>query len=110
MAELQLALADDGDVLERADRERLGEDLRKLYVALTRARHATWVGLAPLANLECGAFGYLLGGGEPLPDGVEPALRTLCGDVRAYRRRPGSRAHGRAIRDIRRCSGTRTGA
>jgi exodeoxyribonuclease V beta subunit len=78
--ELQLALTDDAEVLTRADRERLGEDLRKLYVALTRARHATWVGLAPLANLECGAFGYLLGGGEPLPDGVEPALRTLCGE------------------------------
>ena len=34
---LQLALADDGTLLERADHERLGEDLRKFYVALTRA-------------------------------------------------------------------------
>jgi exodeoxyribonuclease V beta subunit len=77
---LQLALADEGDVLERADRERLGEDLRKLYVALTRARHATWLGLAPLADLERGAFGYLLGGGEPLSDGLETALEVLRGD------------------------------
>ncbi len=50
----------DADILERMDDERLGEDLRKLYVALTRARHHTWVGLAPLAGFERGAFGYLL--------------------------------------------------
>ena len=28
-----------------ADRERLAEDMRKLYVAMTRARHATWMGI-----------------------------------------------------------------
>jgi exodeoxyribonuclease V beta subunit len=79
--QLQLALAADGEVLERVDRERVGEDLRKLYVALTRARYATWVGLAPLDKLENSAFGYLLGGGEPLVPGVlAPALETLRGD------------------------------
>ncbi|QVL48484.1 MAG: exodeoxyribonuclease V subunit beta [Thiocapsa sp.] len=78
---LQLGLCADEEILERADRERLGEDLRKLYVALTRARHATWVGLAPLAGLEGGAFGYLLGGGAVLaPDGLEQALEDLRGD------------------------------
>ncbi|MDZ7790405.1 MAG: exodeoxyribonuclease V subunit beta [Xanthomonadales bacterium] len=30
-----------------ADRERLQEDLRLLYVAVTRARHACWIGTAP---------------------------------------------------------------
>ena len=59
---LQLALAAEGDVLERTDRERLGEDLRKLYVALTRARYATWVGVAPVKEFERSAFGYLVGG------------------------------------------------
>ena len=52
-----------------ADKERLREDLRLLYVALTRARHALWMGLAPMkrgnskncAN-EQGAAGYLLAG------------------------------------------------
>ncbi|PLZ02924.1 exodeoxyribonuclease V subunit beta [Burkholderia sp. WAC0059] len=59
----------DPAALARADRERLGEDLRKLYVALTRARYATWVGLAPIPGVEASAFGYLLDGGRP----VEPA-------------------------------------
>ena len=78
---LQLGLRADDEVLERADRERLGEDLRKLYVALTRARHATWVGLAPLAGLEGGAFGYLLDGGAMIaPDGLEQALEDLRGN------------------------------
>ncbi|UHD17478.1 exodeoxyribonuclease V subunit beta [Thiocapsa bogorovii] len=78
---LQLGLCADDEILKRADRERLGEDLRKLYVALTRARHATWVGLAPLADLERGAFGYLLGGDAALaPDGLAQALEDLRGD------------------------------
>ena len=63
---LVVALQADDDALARVDRERLGEDLRKLYVALTRARHATWIGVAPLAGVERSALGYLLGGGAPL--------------------------------------------
>ena len=63
---LVVALQADGDALSRVDHERLGEDLRKLYVALTRARHATWVGVAPVAGVERSALGYLLGGGAPL--------------------------------------------
>ncbi len=31
-----------------ADDERLGEDMRLLYVALTRASHGLWLGIAPL--------------------------------------------------------------
>ncbi|WP_432706495.1 exodeoxyribonuclease V subunit beta [Azotobacter salinestris] len=57
----------------RADRERLGEELRLLYVALTRARHACWLGIADLcvgnakkSRLHDSALGYLLGGGAPL--------------------------------------------
>ena len=79
--QLQLSLDADGTVLERVDRERLGEDLRKLYVALTRARYATWAGLAPLDKLENSAFGYLLGGEASLvPSGLAPALDALRGD------------------------------
>ena len=47
----------------------LGEDLRKLYVALTRARHATWVGLGALENLHRSAAGHLLGLGDESGDG-----------------------------------------
>lgn len=78
---LHVALEADDAMLERADRERLGEDLRKLYVALTRARHATWAGLAPLAGLEGSAFGYLLAGGEPIaPADLGDRLAALRGD------------------------------
>lgn len=63
--DLQLTLCGSGElppgVREQADEERLGEDLRKLYVALTRARHATWVGMAPMDRLAHSAAGHLLG-------------------------------------------------
>lgn len=62
------------DDLERADRERLGEDVRKLYVALTRARYATWVGVAALDNWGRSGLGYLLGGESAEQ---QPLLQTL---------------------------------
>ncbi|MDK9686901.1 exodeoxyribonuclease V subunit beta [Halomonas sp. LC1] len=75
---LQLSLEADDAILATADRERLGEDLRKLYVALTRARHATWLGLAPLKGLENSAMGYLLKGGNALsPEALNKALDEL---------------------------------
>ncbi|AOY01806.1 exodeoxyribonuclease V subunit beta [Jeongeupia sp. USM3] len=77
--ELQLALSADAGAAALADRERLGEDLRKFYVALTRARYATWIGLAPLKDFEKSAPGYLLAGGEPVAD-LQAALLALKGD------------------------------
>ncbi|ERI51662.1 hypothetical protein N878_21855, partial [Pseudomonas sp. EGD-AK9] len=69
----RLVLKADEDTLARAERERLGEDLRLLYVALTRARHGCWLGVADLkigngrkSRLHESALGYLLGGGVPL--------------------------------------------
>jgi exodeoxyribonuclease V beta subunit len=56
------------------DIERLQEELRLLYVAITRARHALWLGMAPLkignstdSTLHKGAMGYLLGGDQAIP-------------------------------------------
>ena len=46
----------------QADQERLGEDIRKLYVALTRARFATWVGAAALDSWSQSGLGYLIAG------------------------------------------------
>ncbi len=54
---------------EQADAARLQEDIRLLYVALTRAQHAIWMGFSALRvgnstadqTHEC-ALGYLLGG------------------------------------------------
>ncbi|WP_331832456.1 exodeoxyribonuclease V subunit beta [Pseudomonas sp. LH21] len=68
-----LTLTPDAAQVERADDERLAEDLRLLYVALTRAQHACWLGVADLkrgtqrsSQLHRSALGYLLGGGLPL--------------------------------------------
>jgi exodeoxyribonuclease V beta subunit len=62
---LVVALNDGGGAREKADRERLAEDVRKLYVALTRARHATWVGVAPVEEYSRSAIGHLLDGAQP---------------------------------------------
>ncbi|WP_245748969.1 3'-5' exonuclease [Oceanisphaera psychrotolerans] len=71
----RLVLNPNEDQLAQADRERLGEDLRLLYVALTRARHACWLGMADIkvgnaknSRLHDSALGYLLGAGVPLPN------------------------------------------
>ena len=67
---LRLHLEPTDEDVAAADMERLREDLRLLYVALTRARHALWVGLAalrvgqsPACTAHRSAIGYLLGGG-----------------------------------------------
>ncbi|NKN32503.1 exodeoxyribonuclease V subunit beta [Marichromatium bheemlicum] len=70
---LQIHLHANPTLIEQADRERLGEDLRKLYVALTRARDALWLGLGPTKDLPVTALGYLLGIDEPLT--LEAALK-----------------------------------
>lgn len=76
--------AADDEIVAAADAERLGEDLRKLYVALTRARHATWVGLGALENLNRSAAGHLLGLGDEGGDGhrLFAALQEQVGQWR----------------------------
>jgi exodeoxyribonuclease V beta subunit len=56
--ELTVVLQANEQQAQQAERERLAEDMRKLYVALTRARHYCWVGLMPVK--EQSAIGYLL--------------------------------------------------
>ena len=60
---------------ERANDERLSEEMRLLYVALTRARYATWLGMAPVGDtrnkqgktqLDKSGLGYLLAGGAEI--------------------------------------------
>lgn len=65
------------ELIVQADDERLAEDLRLLYVALTRAQHACWLGVADLKRgnnnrsvLHLSALGYLLGGGALLAESV----------------------------------------
>ncbi|TGG95499.1 exodeoxyribonuclease V subunit beta [Natronospirillum operosum] len=73
------------DAWTQADAERLREDLRLLYVALTRARHGVWMGVGALNRgsarkslLHESALGYLLGGGDELdPAALAQALNKL---------------------------------
>lgn len=65
-------------ILAQCEHERLAEDLRKLYVALTRSRHACWLALVGDKRLALSAMGYLLGGEEACqPDKLEHTLSAL---------------------------------
>ncbi|AKA26799.1 exodeoxyribonuclease V subunit beta [Pseudomonas chlororaphis] len=71
----QMTLRPTPELVAQADDERLAEDLRLLYVALTRAQHACWLGVADLKRgnhsssvLHLSALGYLLGGGARLSE------------------------------------------
>jgi exodeoxyribonuclease V beta subunit len=84
----QLSFDLSAEALEQGDRDRLREDLRLLYVALTRARHALWVGVAALRKgqaktcvLHRSALGQLLGGGETIAEGdILARLGAACGE------------------------------
>lgn len=64
---------------QQADEEELKEQLRLLYVALTRASYAIWLGLGPLAyaattkkiELDKSAMGYILNGDNAFKDAEE---------------------------------------
>lgn len=83
---IDLALSDEA--LQAVDRARLEEDLRLLYVALTRARHFLWLGVAAVAagkkgenRLHESALGYLLSGGSPVASSdLHTHLQRLRGD------------------------------
>ncbi|WP_130931940.1 exodeoxyribonuclease V subunit beta [Pseudomonas sp. Sample_24] len=88
----QITLNPTPELIALADQERLAEDLRLLYVALTRAQHACWLGVADLKRgsnnssvLHLSALGYLLGGGSSLSEsaGLSIWLRELQQDCAA---------------------------
>ena len=69
------------DARAAADEERLQEDLRLLYVALTRARHALWVGVAAIkvgtakaCLFHRSALGRLLAGEGAVAESAIPGL------------------------------------
>lgn len=82
-------LAFDKADAQGADRDRLREDLRLWYVALTRARHALWVGWSPVktgnsdkCRNHLSAPGHLLGGGQAIDEaGWLPKLQALQTDA-----------------------------
>jgi exodeoxyribonuclease V beta subunit len=87
-----LHLKFNDDELALADRDRLREDLRLLYVALTRARHALWVGFSAIKTGNSSACishksgaGYVLGGTNPVAarDWLTPLneFAATCTDI-----------------------------
>jgi exodeoxyribonuclease V beta subunit len=73
---MTLVNSPEADDIEAAERERLAEDLRLLYVAITRAQYACWMGIGVMGKttrnkeksiLHQSAFGYLLSAGEMIP-------------------------------------------
>ncbi|UGQ49000.1 exodeoxyribonuclease V subunit beta [Massilia endophytica] len=86
---IDMALSDEAHAA--AEAARLEEDLRLLYVALTRARHFLWLGVAALPGRKDGentlhesALGYLLTGGEALPaDQLQERWQRLRADCDA---------------------------
>ena len=77
----QLSFDLDAPIKARMQLEARQEELRLLYVALTRARHALWLGVtAPLYYNNCAfhrsAFGYLLTADRSVTaEGIEAVLR-----------------------------------
>lgn len=68
-----LDITKQDDSIEKADKERLAEDLRLIYVALTRAVYGCYVGMAPIRNgrstkeptgLHRSAMGHLVQNGQ----------------------------------------------
>lgn len=89
MGRRRLCLAPSAADVAAADADRLREDLRLLYVALTRARHRLWVGVAALKhgrNPACvwhrSAWGSLVSGPGPrTPAEAAADMRQLASEV-----------------------------
>lgn len=65
-------------ILAQAEHERLAEDIRKLYVGVTRAKYACWLGLAPLEGVS--AVTQLLFGIQPEPARFNEQLIAAWGN------------------------------
>ena len=82
-----LDITGNASSIAQADKERLAEDLRLLYVAVTRAVYGCFIGLAPLRRgrsrkepsaAHLSAIGYLLQNGQPAScDGLNQSLNQL---------------------------------
>lgn len=95
---LKISLTPETDThpspLVLAEQERLQEDLRLLYVGLTRAQHACWIGVGPYrkgasstsskndlsTSLHQSALGYALKGGDliQIPE-IDALLQSIAG-------------------------------
>lgn len=89
---LNIDLSKSDEIKLISDKERLQEDLRLLYVAITRARYACWLGVAAIkvgntkdSQLDKSAIGYLLGWQPKTPatalGGHLAQLKGECADI-----------------------------
>ncbi len=82
-----LDLEDEQDGIQKAEKERLAEDLRLIYVALTRAVYGCFIGIAPLKKsqgkqeipvVHLSAMGYLIQQSEEKdPSGLVESINAL---------------------------------
>ncbi|MCG6878395.1 MAG: exodeoxyribonuclease V subunit beta [Deltaproteobacteria bacterium] len=89
---VRLVKSADSAIIEETERKRLAEDLRLLYVAVTRGQYACWMGIGVMGSklktgekstLHLSAFGYLLSGGEVIPTcDLSHKLQSLKGQCR----------------------------
>jgi exodeoxyribonuclease V beta subunit len=88
---LVTALNPEKEAMEAVAKERLAEDVRLFYVAVTRARYACWLGVGVVGkvtkkdgektNLHRTGLGYLLSAGQMIPtDKLAGRLLELKGD------------------------------
>lgn len=93
--ELKIVSNPDEADIAAADKERLAEDMRMLYVALTRSKYACWTGLGVMgkilkdgekSELHRSAPGYLISGENPVltPD-FKKTLDAFKGECRHIR-------------------------
>ena len=85
------------EALAAMDAARLEEDLRLLYVAATRARHALWLGVASIKDrIDQCALGYLLAGGDRVAAAELAArLQAMAADCPSIRIAPADADPGR---------------
>jgi exodeoxyribonuclease V beta subunit len=87
---LKLVRNPNDEDIAAAERERLAEDLRLLYVAVTRAQHACWLGVGVIGRagakgestqLHLSGLGYLLSAGQMIAcSQLDAKLAALKGD------------------------------
>lgn len=81
--QLQVAFdGDNDDIAAKIDLERLQEDIRKLYVAVTRAQYKTFIGIAPYQTFTDTALHYILSGaGNIVLESWQPPPHSVRVDV-----------------------------
>lgn len=74
---LQTLWVAEGDGKQRLSDEILAEDVRKIYVALTRAQYATFIALEKTKDYQVNPLFYLLNGGHPLNEPLYDCVKHV---------------------------------